>query len=393
VPISTLEFIMNQWFGKLLGLSRPQVCVRKQRSRARLSMEVLEDRSVPSANVFVVTNAGDPLGTHQGVTLRDAVKSVNADKTDSATTPDTIQFDIAGSGVQVISLNKALPAIARSVIIDGTTEPGYSGTPLIALTPANASVKGDGIDVTHGNATIKGLAVYGFSGFGLNITGAKDTITADYVGVEADGVTASANGLSGIYLHSANNSVISASTFGDNDHRGIRVDSSAHVTIGGATASAGNTISTNGVAGSAEDPNYAGIVIKDGSWDVTIANNTISGNGRGIRISNAGAKLPTGATFSIVIESNTISGSATQGILIDNHFGGPAKNVQVSNDTIENCTGDGAMVDNSTNIAFTNDTITGNGKHGILVGAGVKTVTLNSNTIANNTDSGVEIDT
>ena len=237
VPIATLEFIMKQWFGKLCSFSRSQAAARKP-SRPRLFMEVLEDRSVPTATatVFVVTNVGDPLGTHTGVTLRDAIKSVNADRTDSATTPDTIQFNIAGSGVQVIDVNKALPAITRPVIIDGTTEMGYNGTPLIALT-ATTSIKGDGIDVTKGNSTIKGLAIYGFAGFGLNITGANDTITADYVGVEADGVTSSANGLSGIYFDKANNSVISANTIGDNDHRGIRVDDSANVTIGGTTAS------------------------------------------------------------------------------------------------------------------------------------------------------------
>src|SRR5271165_5981129 len=113
---------------KLFGLtgSSPPAASRQLR-RTRLFMEALEDRSLPSTTTasFVVTIAGDPLGAHQGTSLRDAIKAVNADKNDSASTPDTIQFNIAGPGVQVIDLNKALPAINRPVVIDGTTQSGY----------------------------------------------------------------------------------------------------------------------------------------------------------------------------------------------------------------------------------------------------------------------------
>jgi parallel beta-helix repeat protein len=384
------RFLINLFNG--FRSTRPTT--RKRAHSPRLFMEVLEDRSLPSTTgsalgMVTVSLAGDPLGAHQGVTLRDAIKMVNADTSDTATSPDKIVFALSGQGVQVIQLNKALPHITRPVIIDGLSQggPGYTGTPLVALTPAKPSMKGDGLHVTHGNVTIDGLAVYGFKGFGLDIGGANDAITDDYVGVDASGNDV-ANGASGIFLHGANSSTITGCTIGNNHHRGIRVDGSAHVTIGGTAPGAGNTITTNGIG----DPDYAGIVVKGGSWDVTIQGNTITGDGRGIRIAGkAGTTLPTGATYSIVIDSNKITGSKTQGILIDNHFGGPAKNVQVSNDDIENSAGYGVKVDHASNIGFTGDTIKGSGKDGILIAKGVTTVTFTSNDIENNSGYGVEI--
>jgi len=44
-----------------------------------------------------------------------------------------ISFAIPGTGVQTIAPASPLPAITNPVVIDGTTQPGYAGTPLIAL--------------------------------------------------------------------------------------------------------------------------------------------------------------------------------------------------------------------------------------------------------------------
>src|SRR5262249_29442683 len=42
----------------------------------------------------------------------------------------TIDFAIPGAGVQTIEPITPLPAITASVVIDGTTQPGFAGTPL-----------------------------------------------------------------------------------------------------------------------------------------------------------------------------------------------------------------------------------------------------------------------
>ncbi len=66
----------------------------------------------------------------------------------------TIDFAIPGSGVQTIELASPLPAITASVSIDGSSQPEFAGTPLIAL-------GGESTDVTiaDGNLTIRGLSL------------------------------------------------------------------------------------------------------------------------------------------------------------------------------------------------------------------------------------------
>jgi len=47
---------------------------------------------------------------------------------------NTIDFAIPGAGIQTIAPVTPLPPITSSVLIDGTSQPGYAGTPLIDLT-------------------------------------------------------------------------------------------------------------------------------------------------------------------------------------------------------------------------------------------------------------------
>ncbi len=307
----------------------------------RLLLEALEDRAVPAA--ITVTLATDPLGAHTGTSLRDAIKAVNAGL------DSTIDFNLPGTGPQVIQLQKALPAITRAVTIDGTTQPGYSGSPLIGLTPASSSVGGDGLRFFGGGATVEGLAIFGFKGFGLRFRStANNNVVSDYIGVTPDGAAAG-NG-AGILFKDANNDIVSSSIISNNAHRGICVNGSSEVTIGG-TAD-GNTIADNGLTG----PSSAGIAIL-GSSGVTVSGNTLTGNGRGIRVSGSGD------TSSIVIQNNTITLSKTQGLWVDS-----SENVTIGG------TGTG-------------NTLTGNGR-GSRVGSSGGTLASGSNTIQDNTGAG-----
>src|SRR5262249_40610536 len=79
-----------------------------------------------SASVFTVTTTAD---SGPG-SLRQAVTDANA-----AAGPHTIAFNIAGGGTHSIALATDLPAIviAEGLTIDGTTQPGYTDTPLIEV--------------------------------------------------------------------------------------------------------------------------------------------------------------------------------------------------------------------------------------------------------------------
>src|SRR6516165_2495838 len=95
---------------------RPQARPRRRRP----SWELLEGRLLLA--VFQVTSAAD---SGRG-TLRQAILDSNG-----TPGPNAIGFAI-GSGAATIALQSALPTITQPVTIDGTTQPGYPGTPLIS---------------------------------------------------------------------------------------------------------------------------------------------------------------------------------------------------------------------------------------------------------------------
>src|SRR5271157_4210718 len=66
-------------------------------------------------------------------TLRWAIAQVN-----SGTGPGTIEFDLPGSGVQVITLGSPLPEITNPLVIDGTSQPVYKGADLIEIDGSKA---------------------------------------------------------------------------------------------------------------------------------------------------------------------------------------------------------------------------------------------------------------
>ncbi len=111
--------------------------------------------------------------------------------------------------------------------IDGTTEPGYTGSPLIVLHGASAGAGVNGLTITAGNTTVHGLVINSFSGSGVVLqTGGSDVITANYIGTNAGGTAASANG-TGITISSG----------------------SSNNTIGGTGAGLGNIIAFNTLDG------------------------------------------------------------------------------------------------------------------------------------------------
>ena len=71
---------------------------------------------------------------------------------------NTIDFDIPGPGVETIDLASPLPTITTSVLIDGTTQPGFAGTALIAFGNPSPGSPGP-FTISAGDVTIRGLAV------------------------------------------------------------------------------------------------------------------------------------------------------------------------------------------------------------------------------------------
>ena len=74
----------------------------------------------------------------------------------------TIDFAIPGAGVQTIEPLTPLPAITASVLIDGTSQPGFAGAPLIAVSAAPAGGPA-ALTIAGSDVTVRGLAVDQFA--------------------------------------------------------------------------------------------------------------------------------------------------------------------------------------------------------------------------------------
>ena len=103
---------------------------------------------------------------------------------------NTIDFAIPGQGVQTISPLSPLPAITNPVLIDGFSQPGYAGTPLIELSGSQAGIA-NGLTITGSGVTVRGLDINGFAeGAGILISGASatgNTIEANDIGTDPTG--------------------------------------------------------------------------------------------------------------------------------------------------------------------------------------------------------------
>ena len=127
--------------------------------------------------VYTVSSTAD---TGVG-TFREAI-----DNADAHGGPSTIAFAM-GTGQQTIDILSALPAITAPVTIDGTTQPGYSGTPLIELDGAGAGTDPNGLTIAGDDITVKGLIVSGFSGDGIVVTGNDNLVESSYIGTHSPG--------------------------------------------------------------------------------------------------------------------------------------------------------------------------------------------------------------
>src|SRR6266478_509557 len=102
------------------------------------------------AATFTVTNT---LDSGAG-SLRQAILNSNA-----GAGTNTIAFNIPASGPYSIKPTTALPTITRPVVIDGTTQPGFTGKPIIELNGSLASGTVHGLVISTGNSTVRGLVI------------------------------------------------------------------------------------------------------------------------------------------------------------------------------------------------------------------------------------------
>jgi fibronectin-binding autotransporter adhesin len=128
---------------------------------------VLTVGTIALANIYTVDNLideNDGVYTAGRLSLREAITLANA-----SSGADLIKFNTSfanGPGLLTIQLVSALPAITGTVIIDGTSQPGYQGTPLINI--HGNSLAQYGLDIS--NAASVGTVVKGLKFSGIRNT-------------------------------------------------------------------------------------------------------------------------------------------------------------------------------------------------------------------------------
>jgi hypothetical protein len=327
----------------------------RRRTRYRPRLEALEDRWLPST--FYVTNTND---SGSG-SLRQAILDSNA-----MPGTNTIDFNIPGTGVQVIQPLSELPFITNPVVLDGTSQPGYAGSPLIELDGSNAGVA-SALGITAGSSTVEGLAIDNWSAAGIVLnSGSNNVIQSDYVGVTPDGNSAASAGSYGIAIGAgSSNNLIEGDVVSASGTANILIQGTNNNTI------IGNFIGTN-AAGTAgfKGATATGVSLTNGAQNNTIGGsvaadrNVISGNLNGVVFDGFG-----GPTDNNVVAGNYIGTDVTGTVAVPNGQDG----VEMINGASANAIGGTA--------AGAGNVISGNGLAGVEMFNGSNANTVEGNLI------------
>lgn len=312
---------------------------------ALLTALLLAFAEVATAATFTVTSNLDA----GPATLRAAIDLANADSA-----PDIIDFSI-DSGAQTIALQSPLPDVTQPVKIDGTTQPGFSGTPLIEIdgTAAGAGYSGLAL-IGHTGTTVRGLVINRFAddmgagGIGILVEGGGGhTIAGNYLGTDATG------------------------TLDRGNRTGVFIDLATGCTVGGTTTADRNVISGN-AAGGVQVRDSTNDLIR-GNWIGLTSSGSVSlGNGSGVFILSSSAP-----TTGNVVGGN-VSGSAN--VISANGTG-----VIVANDMASGNTVAGNLI--GTDAAGT--AVRANNQRGISVN-GAPGTTIDANVVAGSS-TGIDI--
>jgi CSLREA domain-containing protein len=291
---------------------------------------LLRATSVPSAyaatfTVNTTADSDDGVCDAAHCTLREALNASNA-----LAGKDLITFS-AGSGPISIDVLSALPEITGSVTLDATTQPGYTGVPIVALNGGFAGAGVDGLALSGGSSEVRGFIIHGFSAHGLHIRAAGgNTIETNHIGLDPSGAPAG-NGADGVWIDASSNNTIGGSSpsarnvISGNGAYGVEITGGSNGAVNRVRA---NYIGTD-VSGMLAVPNaLAGIhVVGDNNSigdTATTRRNVISGNGEdGIRLTGAGTtqNIIAGNYIGVAADGSTPLPNGHHGVLLDNAIG------------------------------------------------------------------------
>ncbi len=312
-----------------------------RRARGGLTFEALEDRRLLA--VFTVTTTAELVGG----SLDQAVNQANS-------TPglDTIQFNITPAGPQTLLRTLALPTITDPVTIDGTTQPGFAGTPVVELNNVSGVLNAFVLGTGSTGSTIRGLVIQNCLDAAILVQSNLNIIAGNYIGTDLTGTVAQPN-RGGVLLDGTN---------------------ATSNTVGGFVPADRNVISGN---------NATGVIIRNGASNNFVTGNFIGTNAAGTAaLGNQGSGVSVFLGTGNSVFANVISGNLNGGVAAGN-----TSQVSVSDNRIgTDVTGtfalgngqDGVFFGNTSNSFVSGNVISGNAGNGISFNAS------NNNSIKSN---------
>ncbi len=308
----------------------------------------------------------------------------------------TISFNIPTSdpgysnGVYSIYTTGELPPlVANGTVIDGTTQPGFAGTPIVVIDGSQLlpeSQGASGLNLFESSCTVRGLAIQNVTFSAIDMLynfSQSNHVEGCYLGLAPDGTNAQPNGFQGVNIaggahgnviggtNASQRNVISGNIFSygititetnsDNnvvmgnylglDASGTMVVSNAlsgvgifggpqNTIVGGTNAGAGNVISGNSEYGIfIGDPNTTGTVVQGNFIGTDASGNNALPNGiGGIAVFNGAHNVTIGGNPGA---RNVISGNGTVGVYLLGN--GATNNVVQGNYVGLNAAGTGAV--------------------------------------------------
>ncbi|MEY4906445.1 MAG: hypothetical protein RL260_163, partial [Pseudomonadota bacterium] len=404
-------------------------------------------------NTLVVTTASDVFdgntssiaaliasrGADGRISLREAITAAN-NTANAVGGADRIVFDIADpliGGAHTITLSydsadagvlpDALPTVTEAVVIDATTDADWAaagGLPVVVLNGSAAAGSADGLAITAGNSTVRGLVIQNFGHYALYLSsGGGNTIEGNFIGTNAAG-TATAGNTWGIVVADSANNVIGGTTttarnlVSGNTNDGINVSGTGStgnqiqgnfigtnltgtaslgnvgVGIGIGAGASGNTV---GGAGSA----YRNLISGNQEYGVFLTDANTSGNAvlsNWIGVTAAGTAALSNGGFAVVVDlqaaSTTIAGNVLSGNTATSWSaarGGIylyASGVTVQGNQIGTAATGGGLLGNGGGAGVSGGIVANSGSTGVRIGG---TGVGEGNTIAGNTGAGVVV--
>ena len=347
---------------------------------------VLTVGTIAPANIYTVDNLvdeNDGVYTAGRLSLREAITLANA-----SSGADLIKFNTSfasGPGLLTIQLVNALPAITGTVIIDGTSQPGYQGTPLINI--HGNSLAQFGLDIS--NAANVGTVVKG-----LKFSGIRDTIirvnNVDMVRLEDLDLSDAPN-----IPNPTNYTAVGISAENGSDNIVISGVNASGMYLGGIRISNSNSPTIKNNVLKSADVSSNGAIYLSSVYAIgvgAVSGNQFAGSSYGLRIENGmsglliGDESVTGAN--IVIEDGTsgMTSVTSRALYLNNVDYVTIDNVDFSYELPARSGEAVRAVSNSDYLTVRNSNLA-NRVNGVYVTGGTRDLIVTNNNFTNNTQA------